>query len=1051
MQPSAPSSPPASAHADVRHVTIVRCDLVGSTRIKKALDLDGQLAFKDAWERTVTDLTTRHAAHLETFEGDGALIVLGHPNPREDMAEAALRLGLDLVDAVRRIQVGTTAGMEVRVGIATGPVVTVTQPLRDKSETIAGITIDIAERLRALANPGQVVAADSTRRLAGRFFEYADLGVVPMKGFEEGARAWRVEGASSVASRFEAQREMPDQSEIVGRAAELAVLARAWESARTTAGTTVRLIGDAGLGKSRLAREALRRAAGDDATVLQIDCTPATRNSPFYPIAVLLRRLANIGPHAMDEENLPAARALLGRALDASRIDDALPYVAPLFGIDGLRAPADVAPLEVRERTVEILVTMMKGIAAQGPTVLLCEDAHWVDDTTATVLQRIGAGIADMRALLLITTRPGPDAAATEIPGASNVELTPLDEASAERLVRSIAPRGVSDVDIEQIVQRCEGVPLVLEEVARSAADPATAGDAVATGYATAAPGPLELVVQSRLGRLESIVPLAQAAAVLGREFSLRVLAQINKEPSDGALVGAVNAMAREGLVERAVAGIDERARFKHVMIREAVYNTLLGKERQRLHSLAADTLRTGYAGTPDATPDVLAEHLRRATRFAESIRVRLDASADTASRGAYVETEGHCRAGLATVESVEDGDERRELRFRLLVQLGVALAGRHGYSSAKVEETYREAQAACGDSAGAQMLYPIMRGLTAFNLVRGNLAAGHELSLQALAVANQSRRPEFRIDAMSVHGYALLYHGRLDECRAWIEHCLSLYYKHDGRRFSYPVPNDAGTAAHALLPTVEWLLGDAAAAERAIARGLAHAETLDRDFDRAMIHAWTAGVRYTQRRCTDCLQHAGRAVEIAQRCGFKEWLGVGSLLALLAQSQLAPNLQALQQAGDICAMFASEGVGLNASYYLWGLARGYQKLGDVGTATYLLGEAVKRARDSDETRMDAELLMLQASLHPDQGESQAILQQAIDVASGQGNVANALRAAATLVQQRSQDPLATDTLALLEGAREYPAEPRWMQARLDALLAKNPGARRAATMGDTR
>jgi class 3 adenylate cyclase len=1045
----------AQSRADVRHATIVRCDIVGSTHIKKALDLDGQFAFKDAWERTVAEVTSRHAGHVETFEGDGALLALGHPKPREDMAEVAVRLGLDLVDAVRRIRVGAVPPMEVRVGIATGPVVTVSRPLRDKSETIAGITIDVAERLRAFAQPGQVVIADATRMLAGRFFDYVDLGVVPMKGFEEGMRAWRVSGPSTIASRYEAQRFDARQTALVGRDEPLAALRDAWTQARAGHGTAAVLVGDAGIGKSRLAREALALAREAGAAILEIDCTPGTRNTPLYPIGVLLRRLASIRSGIGKSEQRAAAEALLARVLPGAAAAAALPFVAPLFGIDDVALPAGTSPVEVRERSVGAIVDMLAGQAAAGPVAMLCEDAHWVDDTTATVLQKAAAAIGNLPALLLVTTRAASDAIPLELPGGRTVELVPLDEASATRLVRAVADASISSERVDAIVRRCEGNPLILEEVARSRSDAALVEETPGTPYETSVPTTLELVVQSRLGRLDSLTSLAQTASVLGREFPVGLLCELVPGTSPAAIVDGINALAREGLIERGITAHDERARFKHVMIREAVYNTLLGQDRQQLHSRAADTLVARHLGTPDAAPDVLADHLREAKRFVEAVRQRLAASGATAARGAYVETEGHCKVALDIVGQVDDAAEARMLRFRLLVQLGVALAGRHGYSSPLVEAVYRDARAACGDSTEAEMLYPIMRALAALNLVRGNLPAGHELSLEALAVAQRSRRPEFRIDAMSVHCYALLYHGRLDETRAWIEHCLNLYYKQRGHRFTYPVPNDAGTAAFALLPTVEWLLGDSDAAQAAIERALAHVDAVDRDFDRAMIHAWIAGTRYTQRRYGDVLQHAGKAIELAQRGGFKEWLGVGSLLALLAQAAVAPNAEVLQQAAGICTAFAQEGVGLNASYYLWGLARGHQKLGDAATARYLVAEAFKRAQASDETRMDAELLILQASLEDDPASAEELRVRALRVAVAQGNVANALRAVATLATVRTLDAdaaaLAQDTLAILEGAADYPSTARWMPTRLERLSAAcglgsaDPGAAAAA------
>ena len=273
---------------EARQATILKCDLVGSTRTKKLLDLDGQLAFQRGIERVITKVARRHDAHIETFEGDGALVVFGFPQPREDAAESAVRMGLEVVEAISATEIVPNTRLQFRVGIASGLIAIA------NGKSIVGLTIDLAERLRALAEPGQVVISDATKRLAGGFFRYHDLGSVQLKGFEEGSRAWRVIGKSSIVSRFEAQRLGESSGEIIGRADALVRLSEAWTSTLSGHGQAICLIGEAGIGKSRLARAAMDAAVRDGAIVLTIDCTPSTGNTPLFPVGVLLRRIANI-------------------------------------------------------------------------------------------------------------------------------------------------------------------------------------------------------------------------------------------------------------------------------------------------------------------------------------------------------------------------------------------------------------------------------------------------------------------------------------------------------------------------------------------------------------------------------------------------------------------------------------------------------------------------------------------------------------------------------------------------------------------------------------
>ena len=1013
---------------EARQATILKCDLVGSTRTKKLLDLDGQLAFQRGIERVITKVARRHDAHIETFEGDGALVVFGFPQPREDAAESAVRMGLEVVEAISATEIVPNTRLQFRVGIASGLIAIA------NGKSIVGLTIDLAERLRALAEPGQVVISDATKRLAGGFFRYHDLGSVQLKGFEEGSRAWRVIGESSIVSRFEAQRLGESSGEIIGRADALVRLSEAWTSTLSGHGQAICLIGEAGIGKSRLARAAMDAAVRDGAIVLTIDCTPSTGNTPLFPVGVLLRRIANITSASTEEEKLSRAQHLLIPLLTHTDMTIALTYLAPLFGLQSDVVPTKLDPVEVREQTVSVVSRLLSGVAGQRPLVLICEDLHWVDDTTAKVIARICLEIGRLRALMIVTTRPTSDEPRLDLSNFIEIALQPFDRSTAADLIRSVA-KGVEvpDETIQRIVDRCEGVPLILEQVTHTTLE----GESRHTESGYDVPTPLQLVVQSRLGRWPQFAPIVQSASILGREFPLRLLEKLVPRVAEVELAQILEVLAREGVFAEPDANSRDRARFKHAMICEAVYETLLGSDRQRLHSGVADLLNSDFKGTPDAAPDLIAEHLRRACRFEEAIQVRLAASRDTVVRGAYVETEGHCVAALSLVDNVKDPKERATLQFRLLVQLGVALTGRHGYSAAVAEDAYRRAHAVCGDSAAAEMLYPIMRGLATINLVRGNLAAAHDLSMQSLKLAEQSTRVEFRIDAMSVLCYTTLYYGRLKDCRAWIERCLQLYTAGGGEHLTYPVPQDAGTAAMAVLPTVAWLLGDPQVAEDAVHNGVAHVERLNRDFDKALMHAWIAGFRYTQRRYSETIKHAHIAAGIAQQHNFREWYATAALLTLLAQSALNSDLGAVGQASAACMEFAREGVGLNASYYLWGLARGYARAGDTQTAQHMLAEGFRRAAASGETRMNAELLILQAELEPDDVSAIRLLERGLDLAEEQGAVATALRAAAALALRSQGDARtksARTTVDVLDGRSPYPTRRNWMQIQLVAL-----------------
>lgn len=1024
-------------NAEIRHATALKCDVVDSTRIWGRMDPSDGLALTRAFKKIVTEIIDRHAGHIDRWEGDGALVLFGYPQAQEDAPEAAIRAGLELVDLIRTVRVAD-ARLEFRVGIASGAI-----SIDLLSKTIDGMALNKAERIKTAALPGQVVIDDATRQLAKRFFEYEDMGIHAAKGFDAGLRIWKVQSETALASRFEAHRVDASCATIIGRTDELALLANSWSRSHKGRGQIVLLVGDAGMGKSRLAKAVLDSARGDGATCLQIDCAPRARNSPLYPIGVLLRRVSGIQATTDEATRLILARKLLGRSLEGDALQDALAYLAPLFGLASVSAPESASPDQVREHTIDVLVGLLRAIAARGPLVVLFEDLHWADDTTANVLQRFAGGVATLAVTVVATTRARADATLALPQATSNfreITLDPLPSDSATALVRAVdRDHALSDAVERGIVSCCEGVPLILEEVTRNALEASARGEkpsfeSVSQGPV---PAPLQLVVESRIERWPQHKSLVQAASVLGREFSIRLLQQMVHLPHE-TVAGVLAELALHGLFAQVNPVAADRARFPHAMIRDAVYQTLLRDDRRALHSRVADTLGAQHPPRPDASPDELAHHLCEASRFEEAIQVRLDASGQTAARGAYVETEGHCEAAIKLLDQIAHPQLRREYHFKLLLQLGVATTGRHGYASPAAETTYRRAREVCGETNEAARLYPIMRGLAALNLVRGNLSSGYELSLQAMQLAEQSHQPEFRIDALSLHCYATLYYRSLAECQSWIEKCLALYRQEQGETLNYPVPNDAAIAALAILPTVHWLRGDAQAAEAAITQGLEHAARSKREFDKAFIYGWIAGVRLTQRRFAQCREAAQIAMEIGQRNGFREWYVTGFLLHRLALAAEQPSPDALKEALETCTALAAEGIGLNASWYLWAMAMGYRTVGVDAAAAQFIEQAFLRAQASDETRMHAELLIAKAQLQSDPLVALRLLTEALDLADRQGGVANALRAAAELVvRAESSAPdrkLARATLGLLDGRGAFPDRAGWMQQRLTDL-----------------
>lgn len=1026
---------PASNSArrvELRQVTVLFCDVVGSTELSNSLDPEDQALVYSGFRDIVRKLTRLHSGYRLRFDGDGARAIFGHPESREDASESAVRCGLSLATAIRAIRPAHGESIELRVGIAFGTAVLREEidETADTDEAVVGSVPALAVRLAREAPPGGVVIDHATRRLVGRFFECRDMGRLRLKGFNTEVRGWRVISATAVVSRHEARRTAEHGERLVARQEELALLSQAWRRARDSQGSTVLLSGEPGVGKSRLTSALDLQVRAEGAACLQLDCTPRTQNTPLYPLSILARRLAGITPADTEAQCAERARVLLARWLEPDQYEAALPYLEPLFTPLTLIPVAIESGELVRERTIHFILELVHSLAKRDPLLVIVEDLHWSDPTTGALIARLAAGLQGWPLLLLVTARP--EAGLPE--ATQHIVLPVLDaQASRELVIHYAEGDSLSPDVLEWILARGEGVPLYLEETTRSVLEGDTHPHrAEMNGHVRErAPALLQNLIQTRIDRRPELRGITQAAAVIGREFSLQLLERVTGLAPQN-IHATVARLIDDGMLD-GLQRADGGLRFKHALIQSEVYETLLRSDRERLHSRVADALTEDGASGIEAAPDVLAFHLRAAQRFEEAGRCLVRAGAGTIARAAYLEAVGHCNTGLELAGDIRDKDSQRRLRRQLLVNLGVAQTALRGYTAPEVVEAYRKARELCDDDDPADV-YPVIRGIATHHLVRGELETAHRLSAQGMALAERAARIDFQIDALCVRAYTSLYFADLSECRAYLVECLRRYDEADGQRFNYPVPQDAKTSALALLPTVAWLLGDARGAEDAIRAGVVHVERLARPFDSALMHAWIAGTRFTQRRYALAAQHAQHAFDTSQRYGFTEWLGTGHIMGCLSRAVLGASVEALAEAQKSMAAFAARGVGLNASYYLWGLAQGLTRVGDATSARAMVQLAFDSAAASRETRMNAELLLLRAELEPDAALAREQIMQALALAEAQGAVATALRAALRLMMRygaaAQERELARELLAALDDGR-CEAEPAWMFARL--------------------
>ena len=1013
--------------AERRQLTVMFCDLVGSTGFAAELDPEDLSGIIRRFEDTCAAVIKHFGGYIGRFMGDGLLVYFGYPQAHEDDAERAVRAGLDIVAKVGRLPLPSGEPLQVRVGIATGLVV-VGETIGEgpaQEQAVFGEAPNLAAHLQQLAAPNSVLVAASTHGLLGSVFVCADLGRVAVKGKSKRVAAWRVIGECVVESRFEAMR--PKRlTRFVGRQEQLSRLLNFWEQAKRGAGQVVLLCGEPGIGKSRISNALLDSIAEEPHIKIRYQCSPHHTNSPFFPVVNQLERAACFEREDLPNTKLDKLEAVLSQAGDASLADAPL-YAALLSIPSGARYPAlKLTPQRQKELTITALTRQLLGLACSRPVLLLIEDVHWIDATTLEAISRSISSIKTTPILLLITFRP------EFLPSwldQSHVTMLRLNRLSREQV-------GTMVIDVtdgkelppevyDQIVSRTDGVPLFVEELTKTVLESGqlrAAGDRyipIAPLPSLAIPATLQDSLIARIDRLASIKEIAQIGAVIGREFSYRLLAAI--APTAGAPLEA--ALAQLGAAELIFARgepPDSTYIFKHALVQEAAYASLLHSKRQRLHGQIADALIERFPEIIELHPELMAHHLANAGLTERAIEYLQIAGERAIQRSANVEAIGHLKRALELFQSLPDRQGRTGKALELVVLLGQAMIAGRGYAAAETKEVLLQAKALIDESTDPAQKFSILYGIWACHYVGGEVVLQRDAALDFVREAERHDDTAALCLSHRTLGTTYVTMGEFVAGRQHLERARALYNPEEHSRFRYQYGQDIGVTALCYLCWALWHLGYFDQASEVAAEALRRAEEVSHPHTLAYTICHALGMMdIFRRRPEETRSYAGSIVSLCIEHGFPFWAAGGRILngwAATCQGEAELGIELLR---DGLAAWRNTGARLWLPIFLTLEAEAHAKAGHSDTALKVIEEALLISEETGERWAIAEVLRIKAGLLLATGrpteEVEALLVNSLQIARDQQARSWELRTACDLARLWQHQGRGAEALQLVQ------------------------------------
>lgn len=1007
-RPAEANAPLSSSHAERRQLTLMFVDLVGSTELSHKLDPEVLSQTLTMYQQAVAGQIELFDGHVAKYMGDGVLAYFGWPKAHEEDAERAVRAGLEIARTVKQLTTPAGTPLAARIGVATGPVVV--GELIGKGvaqeELVVGETPNLAARLQARAQPGAVIVAERTRRLLGSLFQFAALGPLAIPGFDDPVMAFQVEEGATGKNRFKAlrgQQLMP----LIGREHELGLLLDRWQQAREGDGQAVLLAGEPGIGKSRILQSLRDRLTDEPYTHLRYFCSPFHQNSAFYPILDQIERGACIQRQDPPEAKLDKLRALFD--LSGMQTAEATDMTATLLGIpsgadDSLSV---LSPQARKAKTQELWLQQLAGLARRQPVLMLLEDAHWIDPSSLDLFNQVIDRIQQLPVLFVVTSRPEFAPAWGSRPHVTILSLNRLSPRQSLAMVEQLsAGKTLPEEVLQQTVRKADGVPLFLEELTKAALESGLLEDSgdhwrlKAPLPPVAIPASLHDSLMARLDRLTSGKRVAQIASVIGREFSYDLLAAAAGSDRDELDRALAHLDAAEIVFRRSMAPNATYA-FRHALLQEAAYASLLHGRRRQLHARIARILQERPSGTP---PEIAAHHLSEAGDSDAAVTLWEAAGRQAVARAAGKEALAHFQRALAQLAMLPEDTDRKRREAAIRSAIAEVLINVAGLASEALVETYTKARDLCAEIGDSRQQFIVEWGMWHVYVGRAEHRRAEEVADRLVESAGSQHDDELTLQACHADWTTRHFLGEHAAARCLCERGWKLYdrERHGAHAFTFG-GHDPGVCSRNQGAVAAWCLGYPDQARACYEQGLHLARRLTHP--QIVAHALNWGMPLFQlRRDREELKLcADELLGVATEQDFANYRTDAQILRGWVLSGEGASDEAVRLMRTGLAERRGRQTLFLHPYYLSLLARARARAREPGEALGLIREALKRARDTRELWIEPELLRVQGELQIANGLDKAgaehSLRLALEMARSRAARSWELRAATSLAR----------------------------------------------------